>query len=207
MIHNITPSDPVEEPILYLYNGSEYITPKLLKKFTKKNGIKVIYSTSHTNETLHTKLTHYPKETYDLIIPNAREIFPTKVKAEPNKTYFLSIPSSQFISEMVKKGVLQKIDKSKLSNFNEPDPKLLEDVFAPESDYSIPFLLIYDEAVVNSNELDDSNARWESLAIPVGSRHVNNAMQLIDFILHPDIALDCTAKKPLTIRAAGSVSQ
>lgn len=151
MIHNITPSDPLEEPILYLYNGSEYITPKLLKQFTDKNGIKVIYSTFHTNETFHTKLTHYPKETYDLIIPNAREIFLTKVKSEPNKTYFLSIPSSQFISEMVKKGVLQKIDKRKLSNFNEPDPKLLEDVFAPERDYSIPFLLIYDEAVVNSN--------------------------------------------------------
>ena len=41
---------------LYFYNWTEYVPPGLLEQFTKETGIKVIYSTYESNETMYAKL-------------------------------------------------------------------------------------------------------------------------------------------------------
>ena len=38
---------------LYFYNWTEYVPPGLLEQFTKETGIKVIYSTYESNETMY----------------------------------------------------------------------------------------------------------------------------------------------------------
>ncbi len=40
---------------LYFYNWTEYVPPGLLEQFTKETGIKVIYSTYESNETMYAK--------------------------------------------------------------------------------------------------------------------------------------------------------
>ena len=45
---------------LYFYNWTEYVPPGLLEQFTKETGIKVIYSTYESNETMYAKLTTGP---------------------------------------------------------------------------------------------------------------------------------------------------
>lgn len=88
--------------------------PGLLEQFTKETGIKVIYSTYESNETMYAKLKTYKSGAYDLVVP-----------------------STYFVSKMSKEGMLQKIDKSKLTNFHNLDPNLLHKPFDPEM--IIPF--------------------------------------------------------------------
>jgi spermidine/putrescine transport system substrate-binding protein len=54
---------------LYFYNWTEYVPPGLLE-FTKETGIKVIYSTYESNETMYAKLKTYKDGAYDLVVPS-----------------------------------------------------------------------------------------------------------------------------------------
>ncbi|BGI50942.1 MAG: spermidine/putrescine ABC transporter substrate-binding protein PotD [Arsenophonus endosymbiont of Ceratovacuna japonica] len=102
---------------MYFYNWSEYIPTGLLNQFTKETGIKVIYSTYESNESMYIKLKTYNKNYYDLIVP-----------------------STYFISKMSKEGMIQKINKNKLNQFKNLDPHLLHKSFDPNNDYSIPYI-------------------------------------------------------------------
>ncbi|VFS26469.1 Spermidine/putrescine-binding periplasmic protein precursor [Serratia liquefaciens] len=83
----------------------------------KETGIKVIYSTYESNETMYAKLKTYKDGAYDLVVP-----------------------STYFVDKMRKEGMLQKIDKSKLTNFSNLDPQMLNKPFDPNNDYSIPYI-------------------------------------------------------------------
>lgn len=55
---------------LYFYNWTEYVLPGLLEQFTKETGIKVIYLTYESNETMYAKLKTYKDGAYDLVVPS-----------------------------------------------------------------------------------------------------------------------------------------
>lgn len=57
---------------LYFYNWTEYVPPGLLEQFTKETGIKVIYSTYESNETMYAKLKTY-KDDYNTGESRGRE--------------------------------------------------------------------------------------------------------------------------------------
>lgn len=90
---------------LYFYNWTEYVPPGLLEQFTKETGIKVIYSTYESNETMYAKLKTYKDGAYDLVVP-----------------------STYYVDKMRKEGMIQKIDKSKLTNFSNLDPDMLNNL-------------------------------------------------------------------------------
>ena len=73
---------------LYFYNWTEYVPPGLLEQFTKETGIKVIYSTYESNETMYAKLKTYKDGAYDLVVP-----------------------STYYVDKMRKEGMIQKINK------------------------------------------------------------------------------------------------
>jgi spermidine/putrescine transport system substrate-binding protein len=102
---------------LYVYNWSEYMPDSVLEDFTKETGIKVIMSTYDSNEALYAKIRMVGAKGYDIIVP-----------------------STDFVSRMRKEGLLQPIDKSKLSNFGNLDPKLLNQAFDPDNTYSVPYM-------------------------------------------------------------------
>lgn len=102
---------------LYVYNWSEYMPDSVLEDFTKETGIKVIMSTYDSNEALYAKVRMVGAKGYDIIVP-----------------------STDFVSRMRKEGLLQPIDKSKLSNFGNLDPKLLNQAFDPDNTYSVPYM-------------------------------------------------------------------
>ncbi|CDG99786.1 spermidine/putrescine ABC transporter substrate-binding protein PotD [Xenorhabdus bovienii] len=116
---------------LYFYNWTEYVPPGLLNQFTNETGIKVIYSTYESNESMYTKLKTYKDGAYDLVVP-----------------------STYFVSKMSKEGMLQKIDTSKLSNFKNLDPNLLHKSFDPKNEYSIPYIWGATAIGVNSDNID-----------------------------------------------------
>lgn len=129
---------------LYFYNWTEYVPPGLLEQFTKETGIKVIYSTYESNETMYAKLKTYQQGSYDLVVP-----------------------STYFVAKMRKEGMLQKIDKSKLSNFSNLDPQMLNKPFDPNNDYSIPYIWGASAIGINSEVIDPKTVTsWADLWQP-----------------------------------------
>ncbi|UTV29100.1 extracellular solute-binding protein [Photobacterium atrarenae] len=128
---------------LYFYNWSEYIPSEVLEQFTKETGIKVIYSTYESNETMYAKLkTH--GEGYDLVVP-----------------------STYYVSKMRNEGMLKKIDQSKLSNFEQLDANFMRKPFDPNNDYSIPYIWGATGIGVNTDMMDKSEINaWADLWDP-----------------------------------------
>ena len=128
---------------LYFYNWSEYIPNSLLEEFTKETGIKVIYSTYESNESMYAKL-KTQGQGYDLVVP-----------------------STYFVSKMRKENMLQKIDKTKLTHFKDLDANYLNKSFDPNNTYSIPYIWGATGIGVNADMINpDSIKRWDDLWDP-----------------------------------------
>jgi putrescine transport system substrate-binding protein len=95
---------PAEEKVVNVYNWSDYIDPKMLEEFTKETGIKVNYDVFDNNEVLQTKL------------------------LAGNTGYDVVVPSASFLELQIKAGVFQKLDRSKLPNWQYLDKNILERV-------------------------------------------------------------------------------
>jgi putrescine transport system substrate-binding protein len=91
-----------EEKVVNVYNWSDYIDPKMLEDFTKETGIKVNYDVFDSNEVLQTKL------------------------LAGNTGYDVVVPSASFLEVQIKAGVFQKLDRSKLPNWSNLDPGILQ---------------------------------------------------------------------------------
>ncbi|WP_158146558.1 extracellular solute-binding protein [Vibrio fluvialis] len=129
-----------EDQELYFYNWSEYIPNEVLEDFTKETGIKVIYSTYESNESMYAKL------------------------KTQGSGYDLVVPSTYFVSKMRKEGMLREIDKSKLSHFADLDPNYLNKPFDPDNKYSIPYIWGATGIGINTDMLDKSSVKnWGDL--------------------------------------------
>ncbi|GLP96101.1 extracellular solute-binding protein [Paraferrimonas sedimenticola] len=137
-------SATAKDDTIYFYNWSEYIPPGLMEEFTKETGIKVVYTTYDSNEAMYAKLKLLNGEGYDLVVP-----------------------STYFVSKMANEGLLQKLDKSKLSNFKHLDPSLLDQPYDPENQYSLPYIWGATGIGVNSDEIDPASiTSWADLWNP-----------------------------------------
>ncbi|MEH8145933.1 polyamine ABC transporter substrate-binding protein [Aeromonas hydrophila] len=107
-----------EDKVLHVYNWSDYIAPNTLEDFQKETGIKVVYDVFDSNEVLEAKL------------------------LAGSSGYDIVVPSNPFLAKQIKAGVFQKLDKSKLSNWQNLDTSLLKalEPSDPGNQYSIPYL-------------------------------------------------------------------
>jgi spermidine/putrescine transport system substrate-binding protein len=132
------------EEKLVVYNWAEYIPDGVLQDFEKETGIKVDYSTYENNEVMYSKL-----------------------KLQKGKGYDIVVPSTYLVSKMREEGLLQKIDKTKLSNFKNLSPDLLNKPYDPGNGYSIPYLWGSTGIAVNSKEIDPATITgWADLWDP-----------------------------------------
>ena len=92
-----------EEKILNIYNWSDYIGTDTISNFEKETGIKVRYDVFDTNEILHAKLVAQ-RTGYDIVVPG-----------------------SNWAKLQIEGGLLQKLDKTKLTNWNNLDPSVLQE--------------------------------------------------------------------------------
>ncbi len=117
-----------QDNVVNVYNWSSYISSDVLKEFTKETGIKVNYATYASNETMYAKL-----------------------KANPTSGYDIVVPSTYFVDRMRKQGMLQPLDKAKLSNFKNLNPALLNKAYDPDNRYSIPYFWSVTGIAVNTH--------------------------------------------------------
>jgi putrescine transport system substrate-binding protein len=95
------PSAGAQENVVKVYNWSDYIDPDILAQFTEKTGIKVVYDVFDSNDILETKL------------------------LAGSTGYDVVVPSGNFLANQIKAGVFAELDKSKLPNWKNLDPKLM----------------------------------------------------------------------------------
>ncbi len=117
--------------VLNIYNWSDYIAEDTIKNFQKETGIKVRYDTYDNNEILHAKLVA-GKTGYDIVVPG-----------------------SHFAKTQIEGGLLQKLDRSKLSNWGNLDKGLLDQLakLDPGNAHLVDWLWGYVTVGININKV------------------------------------------------------
>ena len=120
-----------EAKVLNVYNWSDYIAEDTLKNFEKETGIKVRYDNYDNNEVLHAKLMA-GKTGYDIVVPGAH-----------------------FAKTQIEGGLLQKLDRAQLPNWNNLDPAVLEQMAKvdPGNQYLVNWLWGYVTVGINTGKV------------------------------------------------------
>lgn len=110
--------EAADEKVLNVYSWDNYMDPAVLEAFTKETGIKVVYDTFDSSETLEAHL------------------------LAGNSGYDIVVPGNPFLGRQIQAGVFAELDKSKLSNWKNLDPvmtKLLASYDAGNA-HAVPFM-------------------------------------------------------------------
>lgn len=120
-----------EEKVLNVYNWSDYLAPDTIPNFEKETGIKVRYDIFDSNEILHAKLIAR-KTGYDIVVP-----------------------SSNWAKLQIEGGLYQKLDKTKLPNWKNLDPAILQQMqaFDPGNAYLVDWLWSYTTVGINVDKV------------------------------------------------------
>src|SRR6266436_5016363 len=108
-----------EEKRLHIYNWSDYIAADTIANFTKETGIEVTYDVYDGNEVLEAKLLA-GHSGYDIVVPSA----------------------SPYMARQIAAGAYLALDKAKLPNLGNLDPRMLETAAAadPGNAHGVPYL-------------------------------------------------------------------
>ena len=122
---------------LYIFNWTYYTPDSVIEKFEKEYGIDVVYDSFASNEEMFAKL-----------------------KAG-GANYDLCFPSGDYVSIMIKEGMLAKIDKSSLKNFGNIDQGVLaKSDFDPGNEYSVPYYMGAAGVAVNKTKVAAYDKSW-----------------------------------------------
>ncbi|NLY07825.1 MAG: spermidine/putrescine ABC transporter substrate-binding protein [Spirochaetales bacterium] len=118
-----------QELVLYTWEGM--FPQEVLDDFAKETGIKIIYSTFDTNETMLEKLSQADGGTYDLIIGD-----------------------DYIVDAAIRKGLVQKLDKSRIPSFKNINPLFQSFYFDTKNEYTVPHgagipVIVYDPSRVD----------------------------------------------------------
>ena len=121
------PAAAADPKVLNIYNWSDYIADDTIRNFEKETGIKVNYDNYDANEILHAKL------------------------VAGNTGYDIVVPGSHFAKQQIAGGLLQKLDRSKLTNWSNLDPALLKQLanVDPGNQYLVDWLWGYVTVGIN----------------------------------------------------------
>jgi putrescine transport system substrate-binding protein len=106
------------EALLNVYNWADYIGEATLENFEREYGIKVNYDVYDTSEIVDTKLMAGHSD-YDVVLHSAG-----------------------FASRLIPIGIYKRLDKTKLTNWNNLDPVLLDRVaqYDPGHEFGVPYM-------------------------------------------------------------------
>jgi len=86
---------------------------------------------------------------------------------DDSSQYDLAIPSTYYVEKMAKEGLLQELDKSKLSNFKNLDTSFTNTKVDPENKYSIPYMWGSTGLAINGDSVDPATVNsWNDLWRP-----------------------------------------
>lgn len=100
-----SPAARAQQPVLNVYNWSDYIDPAAVERFQQETGIRVRYDVFDSLETLEGKLSA-GRSGYDLVVPTSEPTF----------------------GRLVRAGALRPLDRARIPNWGNQDPTLLKRV-------------------------------------------------------------------------------
>ncbi len=98
----LLPAATRAQPVLNIYNWSDYIDPYVVQRFTAETGIRVRYDVFDSLETLEGKLSA-GRSGYDLVVPTSEPSF----------------------ARLVRAGALRPLDRGRIPNWANLDPALM----------------------------------------------------------------------------------
>ena len=119
------------DPVLNVYNWSDYIQPTVISDFEKQYGIQVNYDVFDSNEILETKL------------------------LTGNTGYDIVVPSGPFLERQIQADVYQKLDKALLPNLKNVDPEVARAtaLYDPGNRYSVDYMWVTSGIGYNVKEI------------------------------------------------------
>ena len=107
-----------EDKRLYIYNWSDFIGPGTIARFEKQTGIKVTYDVYDAEETMEARL------------------------MAGSSGYDVVSASTDFFGREIKAGVYESLDKTKLTNWHNLDPRILaiQSQYDPGNQHAVPYL-------------------------------------------------------------------
>jgi putrescine transport system substrate-binding protein len=116
-----------EEKVLNIYNWPDYIAKDMIANFEKESGIKVNYQTFENNEALNAKL------------------------VAGNSGFDIVVPGAVFAKGQIEAGLLQKLDKTKISNLKNLDADIMGKLTTvdPGNAYLIPWAWSFTTVGIN----------------------------------------------------------
>ena len=120
------------EKTLKVFNWGVYIDETLIEEFEEEYGVRVVYDTFDSNESMYTKL--MSGEVYDVLVP-----------------------SDYMVQRLIDENLLQPLDKS-VVNMANVMPHVMNQSFDPNNQYSAPYFwgnvgIIYDTTQVDKADL------------------------------------------------------
>jgi putrescine transport system substrate-binding protein len=111
-------ADGAPSKALNVYNWSDYIAEDTIPNFEQQSGVKVTYDVFDSDEMVETKL------------------------LAGSSGYDVVVPSLSFLGRQIQAGVFLPLDKSKIPNLKNVDPKMLERIALqdPGNQYAVPYL-------------------------------------------------------------------
>ena len=143
------------ERVVYLYNWTYYTPEAVVKKFEQEFDCKVKLDSYSTCEEMYSKLRAGAKG-YDIVIP-----------------------SNDFVSIMLRQGMLRELDQSKLTNRAKINPRIVEKMdFDRDMKFAVPYALSATGVMVNKTKVAQDYDR--SYNIFADSRFAGHATMMDD---------------------------
>lgn len=132
---------------LFLYNWGNYTSPEMIAKFEEKYGVKVTITDFDSNDTALAKI-------------------------EAGASGFdLMVPSAGFVGIYAEKGLIQKLDLSRLPNHKNIAPEWMDVSWDPGREWSVPF-------------------QWGSTGISVNVKDYAGDINTSDIFMNPPAELE-----------------
>jgi putrescine transport system substrate-binding protein len=152
------------EPVLNVYNWSDYVQPAVITDFEKEYGIHVNYDVFDSNEILETKL------------------------LTGHTNYDIVVPSGAFLERQLHADIYQKLDKSLLPNLRNVDPQVARAtaLYDPGNQYNVDYMWItsgigYNVAEVKARMADAPVDSWRMIFDPaVVSKFADCGVSILD---------------------------
>src|ERR1700758_5226618 len=152
------------EPVLNVFNWSDYIQPSVIEDFQKEYGIHVNYDVFDSNEILETKL------------------------LTGHTNYDIVAPSGAFLERQIRADIYQKLDKALLPHLANVDPQVARAtaLYDPGNQYAVDYMWItsgvgYNKAAIHARLADAPLDSWRMIFDPaVVSKFADCGVSILD---------------------------
>jgi len=126
--------------VLNIYSWAEYVPEEVIEQFEEEFNCRIVYDTYDSNETMYAKL-RAGGAGYDIVFP-----------------------SGDYTSIMIREGMLKSIDRAKIPNLANLDPRVTAKInYDPEHEYSVPYMIGTTGIAVNKKYFSEYPRSWRIL--------------------------------------------